>query len=250
MKYALAVNKVADDIGKNIETILEYIYEAKENEADMIIFPECCITGLIKNDIPEHDLALGLNEKSSVIQCICECATRNGIYVSISFLEVDGGALYDSAICIDHRGMIISKYRRISDGWHGPHADKSIYRLGSSIQTFSIDKSTYSYLICGDLFDDDLVAEIKSKDVDILIFPYARTFADGIVSQDRWDAEEMPYYIKQIIKSGVTCLMTNYINDSVDVRNYFFGGAFAVDRSGHIIAQKAIGEAGILYVTI
>ena len=95
MKYALAVNRVTDNLNFNVNLILEYIQEAKKNHADFIIFPECCITGLINNDIPEHDLALGITENSNIIRTICKFAMQNEIYVSIGFLELNNKFLYD-----------------------------------------------------------------------------------------------------------------------------------------------------------
>lgn len=247
MKYALAVNRVTENLNYNVNLILEYIKEAKKNHADFIVFPECCITGLINNDIPEHDLALGITENSNIIRSICKFAMQNEIYVSIGFLELNNKSLYDSTICIDNFGNIISKYRRMSDGWHGSNADKKVYKQGIDIATFNIENKKYSYLICGDLFDNIIVGKVRKENIDILIFPFARTLNNGDVSQKRWDMEEMPYYIGQISKIGAITLMVNYIKDSSNTRNYFFGGAFVVDKSGKIIAQKDIGNAGMLY---
>ena len=57
----------------------------------------------------------------------------------------------------------------------------------------------------------------------------------------------MPYYIEQISKIGALTLMVNYVKNSSNTRNYFFGCAYVVDKSGEIIAKKDIEDAGILY---
>lgn len=250
MKYALAVNRITSNIDLNIKLILKLIEEVKKNHTDFIIFPECSITGLINNDLPDHDLKLGISESSDILKCIFESARQNQIYVSIGFLELDNNSLYDSVICIDKLGNVISKYRRITDGWHGSNVDKEIYKEGTDIKIFSIENKIYSYLICGDLFDDRLICKLNDENIDILIFPFARTFYDGDVSQQKWEHEEMPHYIEQIIKCGAVTLMTNYINYSSNSESYFFGGAYVIDKSGKIMAKKEIGNEGLLYMDI
>lgn len=250
MKYALVVNKVTSDINLNVELILEFIKEAKSNGAEFIIFPESAITGFDNRDIPEHDFKLAFSENSNIIQSICKSAKENQIYISLGFFEEDNNSIYDSTICIDDSGEIICKYRRMTKGWHGNEADKEIYKEGEEIKTFYIKNKKYGYLICGDLFDDKLVHKIREENIDILVFPFARSFYNGHVSQERWDVEEMPSYIEQITKCNALTLMTNYIEHSKSTEYYYFGGAYAVDKLGKVIAKKEIGSEGILYADI
>lgn len=44
--------------------------------------------------------------------------------------------------------------------------------------------------------------------------------------------------------------MPNYIEHSKSTEYYYFGGAYAVDKLGKVIAQKEIGSDGILYIDI
>ncbi|HCQ88578.1 MAG TPA: hypothetical protein DIU45_00960 [Clostridium sp.] len=60
----------------------------------------------------------------------------------------------------------------------------------------------------------------------------------------------MPSYIEQITKCNALTLMINYIEHSKSTEYYYFGGAYAVDKLGKVIAKKEIGSEGILYIDI
>ena len=56
MKAALAVNKVTRDVPANLAGMEQLAEEAADAGADLVLFPEAALTGLINNDDPAHDL--------------------------------------------------------------------------------------------------------------------------------------------------------------------------------------------------
>ena len=243
MKYAIVVPKIDTCISHNIDTIKRYVEEAAAHDAEFIIFPETSLTGFISNDNPEHDYKYAVSIDSSYINSIKEIACKFNVYVSLGFLEKDDEKIFDSVLCIDKKGSIKAHYRRISSGWHGRNADKSIYNEGKAIVEFYIGLKKYSYLLCGDLFEENLIKDIKEKKVDIVIVPTARSSEILPYSQEIWDKEERDYYREQVRKLGTRVILSNYI-DSIE--NYY-GGAFVISGNGIIEKQKDIFEEGILY---
>jgi predicted amidohydrolase len=59
MKAALVVNRVLPDVDANLANILKAAHAAADEGADLVVFPEAALTGLINNDDPAHDLPLG-----------------------------------------------------------------------------------------------------------------------------------------------------------------------------------------------
>ena len=243
MKYAIVVPKVDTCISHNIDTINQYIEEAAAHYAEFIIFPETSLTGFISDDNPEHDYKYAVSIDSSYINSIKERACKFNVYVSLGFLEKDDEKIFDSVLCIDPKGNIKAHYRRISSGWHGRSADKNIYSKGKEIVEFSIGLKKYSYLLCGDLFEEDLIQDIKERKVDIVIVPTARSSEILFYSQEIWDKEERDYYIEQVKKLGTRVILSNYI----DTTDNYYGGAFVINGNGIIEKQKDIFEEGILY---
>jgi len=243
MKYAIVVPKIDTCISHNIETIKQYIEEAAANNAKFIIFPETSLTGFISDDNPEHDYKYAVSIDSSYINSIKEIACKCRVYISLGFLERDQNKIYDSVLCIDTTGSIKAHYRRISSGWHGRNANKDIYCKGKEIVEFYVGSKKYCYLLCGDLFEEDLVKEVKDRRVDLVIIPTARSSEILPYSQEIWDKEERDYYIEQVKKLGTRVILLNYIDA---IENYY-GGAFVINGNGIIEKQKDIFDEGILY---
>lgn len=248
MKYALAVNEVCESLDDNVAKILEQIETASKNGADMIIFPEAAITGLYNKDLPEFDYGLCLSEDSAILAGISQKAKDLCLYVSIGFLEKENDYIFDSVICFDPSGSIISKYRRNSSGWHGKEANPEIYKEGKEIVEFTIDGRRCSYLICGDLFDESLVNKIKDRDINVLIIPLARSFKETQNAQNEWEENELIFYAEQCYKTKALCFMVNYIDTNVN-GGYYFGGAHVI-KEGKVVDKLPIGSPGILYYDI
>jgi hypothetical protein len=61
----------------------------------------------------------------------------------------------------------------------------------------------------------------------------------------------MPAYAERVRLAGAPALMVNYLADEASLPDdQSFGGAFVVSAEGRLIAQKALGEAGLLFVDL
>lgn len=239
MKVALVVNKIKSNMQENIKDILDYIKKAKEQNVDLVVFPEAAITGLCLTDNPLVDINFGLSIESDEINQICDAAKDNNINIAIGILERDIDKLYDTALFINRKGEIDLKYRRITDGWRDARQD-SIYKEGNEIGVLNSEFGKICFLICGDLFDEELVNEVKNMKVDYLIFPFARCFEAKIDAKEKWENEEFKEYIEQIKKTNTVTLATNYLDES------YFGGAFVIDKDGSVISYFEVGKEGML----
>ena len=67
MRLAAYQFAICGDIDHNLETIKKAILKAYENQADLIIFPECALTGYPPRDIAGSD-RINVNVVSKAIQ--------------------------------------------------------------------------------------------------------------------------------------------------------------------------------------
>lgn len=250
MKVALIVNRVLPDIGLNLEAVLSMARQAADDGAELVLFPEAALTGLINNDDPAHDLPLGQTIPGPVTDALADLSRDLCLWLAIGLLERAGGKLYDTAVFFSPDGNISLKYRRIHPGWHGPNADSTVYGHGSAVSKVKTPFGTMAFLICGDLFDDEIVQQVSDLRPDWLLFPFAREFEDGSRSQKRWDREEKFEYIQRVRLTGVTTLMTNYLAGEGLPDDSSFGGAMVVAGDGHVVAQFPLGKTGMLFVDL
>jgi N-carbamoylputrescine amidase len=239
LKAALIVNRIKDSIDENLEDILRYVKTAGEYGCDLVVLPEAALTGLWLTDDPKRDIDLGLSMDDPRISELCALALEHNINIAFGMLEKFENKLYDTALFINRQGKIALKYQRISKGWRDANQE-TIYKEGQTIGTYDSDIGKVCFLICGDLFDDGLSERVKELNAEFLIFPFARSFIEGVIIKEMWENEAFYEYIERIKRTGTITLGTNYIDD------YCFGGAFVVDENGSVMANMEVLREGIL----
>jgi predicted amidohydrolase len=248
MRAGLVVNKVGADLGDNLSAILRMGTKAADGGVQLVLFPEAALTGLINTDNPSHDLPLGQEIPGEATAALGELARKRCLWLAIGLLERDGNRLYDSAVLLSPSGDVALKYRRNQPQWHGKEADPAIYCQGSDIPKAETPLGNVAILVCGDLFDDVIVAKVRALGPDFLLFPFTRCFSDGSYNQKRWDREELPKYVNRVKMIGALTLMANYLASESLKEDDSFGGAIAVSCDGTVIGSLPLGEEGILFV--
>ena len=249
MRAALIVNRVWPDVEANRSAIVSAAHRAADAGAELVLFPEAALTGLINNDDPMHDLPLGQPIPGPFTAELAALAHERGIHLAIGLLERDGGRLYDSAVLMSPAGEVALHYRRIQPQWHGKRADSLVYCQGTELPKVQTALGSMALLLCGDLFDDGLVQRVRALRPDWLLFPFARCFGGGGWDQRRWDEEERATYIARVRMVGATTLMVNYLADK-ELEGGAFGGAMVVSGDGELLASLPLGEPGMLLVEV
>ena len=249
MKAALIVHRVVHDVEANLRTILRGVDHASTAGADLVLFAEAALTGLVNNDHPTHDLALGVEVPGRVTRQLADAAVTHEIWLGLGLLEREGTRLYDTALLISPLAQLGLRYRRMQPQWHGSRADPSVYRQGTELPVLRTPLGTLAFLICGDLFDDPIVERFRALRPDWALYPLARCFSDGAVDERRWEAEELPDYVQRVRRTGTTALMVNYLAER-DLQGGAFGGAWVVRPDGKVLASLPLGEEGMLLVDL
>ena len=246
MRAALVVHKVAEDVESNLQAMRHEAEQAAAEGADLVLFPEAALTGLVNNGDPAHDLPLGRSIPGPATEALAATTRELSIFLAAGLLERKGGRLYDSAVLLGPDGRLVLKYRRIQPQWHGRAADPQVYYEGPHVRVAHTWLGTLAFLICGDLFDDGIVARARCKRPDYLLLPFARSFADGSFDQAGWEREEEAAYAARAALTGCTVLMVNALEDPRLNRWPSFGGALVVSPQGAVLARHRLGSAGIV----
>jgi len=246
VKLAIAVNKIREHKEENFSIICDLVAEASKNDAELILFPETALTGLVNTDSPEKDLDLGETISGEFIEKLSMISKDLNIWIALGIFERENKTLYDTAILISPEKDIVLKHRRTDPGWHSPNAPADIYKEGSGFEAVETPFGRATFLICGELFHDDALEAVKKLNPDLLLIPMARSAYKIDDVQQWWDTEEKWFYVERAAKTGANCLFANCLGDGVLEDS--FGGAMAVDKNGKIIAELPLHQQGILYV--
>ncbi len=245
MKVALAVNRVLPDVDSNLAIIISMANEAADNHADLVVFPEAAVTGLVNNGDLSHDFALAQTIPGPVTRTLSKLCHKRDMHLAIGLLEKEEGRLYDSAVLLIPNGEIALKYQRIDPHWHYENVDSSIYCEGKGLSKVETSFGAFTFLICGDLYNDQVVKRARNLRADWLLYLQAYGPEDGSYDQREWDREDKPRIIKQVGLMGTTTLMTNYLADK-DMEGGC-GGAMTIENDGTLLESFPVGKVGILY---
>lgn len=249
MKAALIVLPLTASVAANQRAMVRYVHAAADAGAELVLFPEAALTGLINDDIPAHDLPLGQPVPGPLTDVLAGLAVERCIWIAGGLLERQAGRLYDSAVLLSPHGELALKYRRIHPGWHGPRADPAVYGQGTDLPAVDTPLGRFAFLICGDLFQEELLQRLRRLAPDWLLYPMARSFEDGTCSQERWDDEAEPEYCAQVGKVGVTTLLVNYLDCGLP-DDHSFGGAAVIAGDGTVVARLPLGREGMLLASV
>ena len=153
------------DLSGNLVRITNALEEAKQMQADIIVFPESSLLGWINPDAFQR--ASPIPGKES--QIICNLAKKYKIHICIGLDEKDGERLFDSAILVDDNGQILIKHRKINVL---PELMTPPYSVGEGVQAVKTRFGTIGVMICADSFQDNLLQKMKEKKPDLLLIPY------------------------------------------------------------------------------
>lgn len=158
----LQLRSVNREYGENIKTIIKYMSEAKRNGADILLLPECFITGYdltIDNDsaITEDDLAV-----------LCEKAGELGIGLVATALTKGKSKLQNSAFLIGKDGKILMKYTKVHTC---DFADEKVLESGTEFKVCSFDGVKIGIMICYDREYPESARILMLKGAEIILVP-------------------------------------------------------------------------------
>ena len=155
LRIALAqVNPTVGDIEGNTRVIIEHIRRAVDARADLIAFPELCITGYPPEDLLYKDSFL--EDAATALTRII--AASAGITVVVGFPErVNAAApgaspvIYNAAAII-HDGELIDTYRKIFLPNYSVFDEERYFAAGSSCPVYEHGGARIGVNICEDIW--------------------------------------------------------------------------------------------------
>ena len=230
------------DLSRNIATLAMEVKHAADSGCGLVCFPECALSGLTTCEDYDSDLGLAIEIPGRVTDEIAGLAKTHHVELAVGVMERDKGRLYDSAVLFSAEGEILLRYRRIDPNWHGPGAPPEHYAQGEDIDTASSSIGKMTFLICGDMFNDQVVELVHRASPECLVIPMSRSFRD--FSLTWWDEEEKWEYTRQVASIGRTSVIVN--SYELDSPWPAFGGSMVVSSRGEFFAETSPGAPSVL----
>ena len=158
----LQMRSVNREYESNIKTIIKNMAEAKQNGADILLLPECFITG--------YDLTIDNDSAITVdaLASLCEKAGELGIGLVATALTKGKNNPQNSAFIIGKDGKILMKYAKVHTC---DFADEKVLEPGEEFKVCDFDGVKIGVMICYDREYPESARVLMLKGAEIILVP-------------------------------------------------------------------------------
>jgi predicted amidohydrolase len=139
LRVGAAQMKFRAAIAENLKSIGAAISKAARTNCDVVLFPECSVTGYNVDFSGINPLAI-----EAAIQIVAAMARENKINVILGSPTLAKRKLHNSLIVIDRKGREVFRYHKI----HLTARDAKFFKPGNSIAFFKVDGVPCTVIIC------------------------------------------------------------------------------------------------------
>lgn len=164
LKIAAAQMKFRRSIAENVSWIVETIRSTARAGAEVILFPECAVTGY------QCDFAaLDWREVEAGLRHVARAACSSRCHVLVGCPTLTGTKRYNSLVVIDRRGRETFRYAKI----HLTAGDARYFTPGNALAFFEVDGATATAMICHERRYPELVRLPVMMGAQIVFHPNA-----------------------------------------------------------------------------
>ena len=223
MKAAVAQVKLYNDIEANLITISKYVSLASKEDIDILCFPECNITGYVRDFSKVNQ-----NEVMETLNIIQKQVTKAGVNVIVGTPYLERKKRFNSAIVLLTNGRRHT-YHKINL----TSSEEAYFKKGKEPLIFQLGNVKFGVLICRDQNDPMLAQEYKTLGVDA-IFILSAHFYEPIEAIRKVNKNRaLP--IARAVENNLFVLKANAvgsINEKISS-----GGSLIIDPEGFVVQE-------------
>ena len=219
--FALAQSHfLVGDITANAEKMRALALQAREQGADVIIFPELALLGY-----PPQDLLLRPSLSGRIKSALATLSDITDIVMIVGYPHVDHHGTFNSAAIL-HNGHQKGFYHKQILPNYGVFDERRYFDKGRNQVLFDYKGITIGLLICEDLWEKGPIAELKKQGADLIVSLNASPFE--IEKQDN----RKTMLAKRSRENNLPILYINAAGGQDDL--VFDGGSMAVQADGSV----------------
>jgi predicted amidohydrolase len=169
IKLALAqISSKRENKNENLRKIEELTIKAKEQAADIVIFPELSLTGYVVRD-QIYELAETIPGPST--KKVEDLAKRTDMHVIFGMPELSEkskATIFNTAVFVGPEGLI-GKYRKMYLPTHSVFEEKRYFRPGYQTASFNTALGNIGLCICYDLFFPEVCRLTRLKGAQLIV---------------------------------------------------------------------------------
>jgi predicted amidohydrolase len=222
--------------GLNLERMMDFLREAAEGGAKIVVFPECALSGYCFNDLeearPYAETVPGPGTEAMSALC-----TELEVLAIMGLLEAEDHRIYNAAVLIGPGGLIGS-YRKIHLPFLG--VDRFVLPGDRPFATHETDYGRLGMNICYDASFPESSRIMSLDGADLIVLP--TNWPEGV--------ELAPKYLinTRAIENSVNYMAVNRVGEERGYR--FFGQGKVVAYDGTTLVESGQEKEEIFYADV
>lgn len=223
LKIALAqLNFTVADIAGNTAKIIATAEQAKQQQADVVVFSELCVTGY-----PPEDLLFRADFLQQAQQAVLDIADKvTGIAMVIGYPKQENQTLYNQAVVVLN-GAIIAEYHKNALPNYGVFDEKRYFSESNQTTLFTVKNTQLALTICEDIWREGIIEKNRQAGAEIILTINASPFHAGKIHQRE---EIIGEQLKQV---QIPLVYVNQVGGQDEL--IFDGASFVADAQGKIV---------------
>lgn len=237
-KFKVALAQISckrGDKAENIRKVEDKVTEAKQQGAELVIFPELSLTGYTVRD-QIYELAETIpGPSTSVLE---KLARKTGTYIVFGMPELSEktqATIYNAAVLIGPDGLI-GKYRKMYLPTHSVFEEKRYFRPGYQTAVFETELGKIGLIICYDIFFPEVSRLTRLKGARLIVCISAspavrRTFFETLTAARAMENTTFLAYVNLVgIEDGLQ----------------FWGGSRLIGPNGKVLVKAKYNEEDLV----
>jgi predicted amidohydrolase len=236
IKLALAqISSKRENKKANLQKIEEFTIKAKEQDSDLVIFPELSLTGYVLHD-QVYELAEVIPGSST--EKVEALAKKTGMHIIFGMPELSEkteATIFNTAVFVGPTGFI-GKFRKMYLPTHSVFEEKRYFRPGYQTAVFNTPVGNVGLFICYDIFFPEVCRLTRLKGAELMVCisasPAVRRGYFQVFTAAR--ALENTAFLAYVNLAGV--------EDGLQ----FWGGSRLVSPTGNVLAKAKYDEEDLV----
>lgn len=231
--------EILGDVDAAVWCIKGFCAQAEQENADLVLFPECFLQGYLVTQahLERHALDLASAEFRSVAAQLADIAP----VLVVGMIERSGNRLYNSAVVLEH-GQVAGIYRKthLTPG-------EALFDKGEDYPVFGVRGLRYGINICYDTRFAEAAAPIAAQSARVLLVPAQNMMRRP--AADAWKPRHNQIRAERVRETGMWLVSADVTGERGDT-HIGYGPTAAMDPSASVVAQVPLMETGMITVQV
>ena len=245
LSVALAqMDPALGDRGRNLDRHRQWVKQAAEAGARLLVFPELSLTGyFLKDLVSENAIQLDSKEMRDLAALSTELDVVLGAVIESPDHRYFNASLYFS------RGVLLHVHRKVYLPTYGMFDEQRYFAPGDRFRSFATPFGRAGMLVCEDIWHLSSAYILSLEGVDMIICPSSSP-GRGITTDERLGTAESYGLVCRTYAQFLTTFFLYCNRVGFEDGANFWGGSMVIGPNGDIIAQQQDADEALVLANL